>query len=94
MSSAVTSGSFCSQPFSHRSALAAAETGTGLYYDAGTDHITRNTPPLSSATAGSKDFHAAWDLKQRVTAKEPTMRNLSTREQIGFRWARRVERSP
>ncbi|QEF99764.1 hypothetical protein Mal15_38310 [Stieleria maiorica] len=62
MSNAGT-GSFSNQPFSHRSASAAGETGAGLYNDYGTDHTSPNNPPLSSATAGSKYFHAAWDFK-------------------------------
>ncbi|QDV43436.1 hypothetical protein Enr13x_32930 [Stieleria neptunia] len=73
MSNAVTSTSFSDQTFSHRPAVAAGETGAGLYNDYGTDHTTPNNPPLSSATAGSKYFHAAWDFKSATGGAQPDL---------------------
>lgn len=68
ISNATTSTSYSNQPFSQQAPLVAGETGAGLYNDYGTNHTSPNNPPLSSATAASANFYAAWDFKSATDA--------------------------
>ncbi len=63
ISNAFTSTSYSNQPFSSKPTEVAGETGAELYNDYGMDHTMPNNPPLSSATATSKNFYGAWDFK-------------------------------
>jgi len=70
ISNAVTATSYSNQPFSQTAPVVAGETGAGLYNNYGNNHLSPNSPPLSSATAASPYFYGAWDFKSATGAAQ------------------------